>query len=79
MKAAIGSALRTEGPGYVAMLAFLAAYLLNVADAGRHAQAALNLAGAGIGAAYLYGKHALPSVISNLAWGLITIAGLMLR
>lgn len=61
------------------MLAFLAAYLLNVTDTGQHIQVALNLAGAGIGAAYLYNKHALPSVISNLAWGLITLAGLLIR
>ena len=71
--------LRTEAPGYIAMTAFLFAYLLNVVDAAGEAQATLNLTGAGAGAFYLYNKHAIPSMISNVAWGLITIAGLVLR
>ena len=69
---------RTEAPGYVAMLAFLCAYLLSVVGAGYVIQAVLNLLGASVGAAYLRKKDALPSVISNLAWAAITIAGLIL-
>lgn len=71
-------AFRTEAPGYVAMLAFLCAYLLSVLEAGPLIQAGLNLLGAAVGAAYLRKKDAIPSVISNLAWGAITIAGLTL-
>ncbi len=69
---------RTEAPGYVAMLAFLCAYLLSVVGAGHLIQAALNLLGASVGAAYLRKKDAIPSVISNLAWAAITLAGLMI-
>lgn len=61
------------------MLAFLGAYCLNVVGAGRLVQAGLNLAGAAVGAVYLHKKGAVPSVISNLAWGLITLAGLVVR
>lgn len=71
--------LRADAAGYFAMVAFLSAYLLNIAGAGRLVQAALNLAGSVVAAAYLYKKGAVPSVISNLAWVAITIAGLMLR
>ena len=69
---------RTEAPGYVAMLAFLCAHLLNVVEAGHLIQATLNLLGASVGAVYLRKKDAIPSVISNLAWAAITIAGLTL-
>lgn len=69
---------KTEAPGYVAMLAFLCAYLLSVFEAGHLVQAGLNLLGASVGAAYLRKKDAIPSVISNLAWAAITIAGLAL-
>lgn len=71
--------LRAEAPGYIAMIAFLFAYLLNTMGAAGGTQTALNLAGAGFGALYLYRKHALPSMISNVAWGLITIAGWLIR
>lgn len=70
--------IRAEAPGYVAMLAFLCAYLLSVAGADRLIQAALNLLGASVGAIYLRKKGARPSVISNLAWALITVAGVIL-
>lgn len=70
--------LRTEAPGYVAMVAFLCAYLLSVVGAGHLIQAALNLIGASVGAAYLRKKDAIPSVISNLAWAAITVTGLIL-
>lgn len=59
------------------MLAFLCAYFLSVAGTGRLLQAALNLIGASVGAFYLRKKDALPSVISNIAWATITIAGLV--
>lgn len=69
---------RTEAPGYVAMLAFLCAYLLDVVGAGHLIQATLNLLGAAVGAVYLRKKDAIPSVISNLAWAAITIVSLTL-
>jgi hypothetical protein len=72
-----GFSLRAEAPGYVAMIAFLSAYLLSVAGVGHLVQAALNLTGAAVGAAYLHKKNALPSVISNLVWAAITIAGII--
>ena len=75
MKRAGGS----ETAGYLAMLAFLVAYLLNMAGVAEQVQTALNLMGAGIAATYLYRKHAIPSVISNIAWGVITIAGAVFR
>jgi hypothetical protein len=71
--------LRDDATGYFAMVAFLSAYLLNIAGAGRLIQAVLNLAGSLVAAAYLYKKRAVPSVISNLAWVAITIGGLMLH
>lgn len=61
------------------MLAFLGAYCLNVAGTGHLVQAGLNLAGAAVASVYLHKKRAVPSVISNLAWGLITLAGLIVR
>jgi hypothetical protein len=61
------------------MLAFLCAYLLNVAEVGHIAQAALNLSGAAVGAAYLLSKDAVPSVISNLVWVAITVLGLIIQ
>ena len=70
--------IRAEAPGYFAMLAFLSAYLLDVAGAGQLIKAALNLAGAAVGAIYLQKKGALPSVISNLVWAAITVAGLII-
>lgn len=73
------SSIRPELAGYFAMVAFLSAYLLNVAGAGHLLQAGLNLAGAAVAAVYLYKKRALPSVISNVAWVAITLAGLILR
>lgn len=69
---------KSEAPGYIAMLAFLCAYLLSVVEAGHFIQAALNLIGASVGAVYLRKKDAIPSVISNLAWAAITIAGVIL-
>jgi len=77
-----GNAMRTlsgDAFGYIATLAFLLAYLLNIADVGPQLQIALNLVGAGVAASYLYRKHAIPSVISNIAWGAITIAGAVFR
>lgn len=67
-----------EGAGYVAMIAFLVAYLLSVADAGHRTQTVLNLLGAGLAGTYLYRKGAIPFVISNIAWGAITLAGAVL-
>lgn len=74
-----GHSIRSEVAGYLAMLAFLAAYLLNVAGVGPMAQAALNLSGGIAGATYLLGKHAVPSVISNLTWVAITLLGLIIQ
>jgi hypothetical protein len=71
--------LREEALGYFAMLAFLIAYLLSQAGMGHIAQAALNFIGAAVGAVYLLRKHAVPSVISNLAWGAITLVGLIIQ
>lgn len=71
--------IKSETAGYFAMVAFLSAYLLNVAGTGHLLQAALNLSGAAVAAFYLYKKGAVPSVISNLAWVAITLAGLMMR
>lgn len=73
-----GRSIRAEAAGYFAMLAFLSAYLLDVAGAGQLIKAALNLAGATVGAIYLQKKGAMPSVISNLAWAAITVAGLII-
>lgn len=70
---------RSERLGYFAMVAFLVAYLLSVTGGPHIVQALLNLSGAGAGALYLRNKNALPSVISNLAWAAITIAGLLTR
>jgi hypothetical protein len=73
------SSFRSESAGYFAMVAFLVAYALNVSGTGRLVQVALNLSGALAAAIYLNKKHAVPSVISNLAWVAITIGGLFLR
>lgn len=70
--------IRADAPGYFAMLAFLCAYLLDIVGAGHLIGAALNLVGAVVGAIYLQKKGAVPSVISNLAWAAITVAGLMI-
>lgn len=72
------SSIRLEAAGYIAMLAFLLAYLLNVVGRAYVAQAALNLIGAVIGALYLRRKKALPSMISNIMWAGITVVGLVL-
>lgn len=71
--------LKAEAAGYVAMLTFLVAYLLNVAGGSYVAQVALNLTGSAVGALYLAHKKAIPSVISNLAWAAITVASLIVR
>lgn len=76
--ASSASSIRLEAAGYIAMLAFLLAYLLNVVGTGYAVQAALNLIGAVIGALYLRRKKALPSVISNVTWAGITVVGLIL-
>lgn len=76
--ASCASSIRLETPGYIAMAAFLLAYLLNVLGGAPTIQAVLNLVGAVIGAIYLRRKHALPSVISNVTWAGITIVGLVL-
>jgi hypothetical protein len=76
---AVHQTLRSEAAGYFAMVAFLSAYLLNVAGAGHYVQAALNFSGAVVAAFYLHKKRAVPSVISNLAWVAITVAGLLMR
>jgi hypothetical protein len=78
-KTRLGRSLASEATGYLAMLAFLSAYLLSVAGAGRVVQAALNLTGAAVGAIYLHRKGAVPSVISNLAWVAITVLGLVIQ
>lgn len=72
-------AATSEAAGYLAMLAFLAAYLLNVAGLSQSIQFVLNLSGAAIGAGYLSTKGAVPSVISNVAWGAITVIGFIAR
>ncbi|MPZ13387.1 MAG: hypothetical protein GEU73_03000 [Chloroflexi bacterium] len=59
--------IREDAPGYVAALAFLAAYALLVVDAAPILQAALNLTGSGLAACYLWRKRALPNVILNVA------------
>lgn len=66
----------SEASGYFAMMAFLIAYLLNVAGDAYPAQVILNLSGAAVGANYLRKKGAIPSVISNIAWMAITLVGL---
>jgi hypothetical protein len=72
-----GRSLRKEAPGYLAAIAFLAAYLLLVAGSGRILQAALNLAGSGLATSYLWRKRAMPNVLLNVAWAVITVAGLI--
>ncbi len=72
-------AARKDAAGYLATLAFLLAYALTVIDTAPLLVAALNVGGALTAAAYLYGKKAVPSVISNLAWVVITIVGLAVR
>ena len=69
--------LRREAPGYLAAIAFLAAYILMVAGSSRAFQAALNLAGSGLAASYLWRKRAVPNVLLNVAWAVITVAGLI--
>ena len=64
--------------GYVSMLAFIVAYLLTVADVGYLLQWGFNIAGGAIGAIYLHRKKALPGVISNLGWVVITVADLIM-
>lgn len=71
--------LTSEGPGYLAMVAFLAAYLLMMAQIHYLVPALLNLVGSAGAAIYLRRKAALPSVISNLIWMAVTIIGLMTR
>ncbi|MBW3587951.1 MAG: hypothetical protein KY429_00840 [Actinobacteria bacterium] len=71
--------LTSEGPGYLAMVAFLAAYLLMVAQAHYLVPALLNLVGSAGAVIYLRRKAALPSLISNLIWMAVTIIGLMIR
>lgn len=70
---------RSEAPGYFAMMAFLIAYLLNVAGVAHVVQVIFNLSGAAISASYLRKKGAIPSVISNVAWMAITLVGLAVR
>ena len=77
MNALLARLMRGEAPGYFAMAAFLCAYLLNVADTGELVQTALNLSASVVGATYLLKKNALPSVISNVAWAIITMAGFL--
>jgi hypothetical protein len=71
-----GRTLRREAPGYLAAVAFLAAYLLMVAGS-RIFQAALNLAGSGLATSYLWRKRAMPNVLLNVAWAIIAVAGLI--
>jgi hypothetical protein len=78
-KPSSGGSLKSEAAGYFAMLAFLSAYVLSVAGVGPLFQAACNASGAAVAALYLRRKGAIPSVISNLLWLGITIAGLMMR
>lgn len=73
----VGRSIRGEAGGYFAMLAFLCAYLLDVLGTGQLMRAVLNLSGAAMGAIYLHGKGAVPSVLSNLAWAAITVVGLL--
>jgi hypothetical protein len=72
-----GRTLRQEAPGYLAATAFLVAYLLMVAGSGRIFQAALNLAGSGLATSYLWRKRAMPNVLLNVAWAIITVAALI--
>lgn len=71
--------VRSEASGYFAMMAFLIAYLLNVAGVTHLTQVILNLSGAAVAAGYLRKKGAIPSVISNIAWMAITLVGLAVR
>ncbi|MPZ14914.1 MAG: hypothetical protein GEU73_10920 [Chloroflexi bacterium] len=66
-----------DAPGYVAALAFLGAYALLVASAAPILQAALNLTGSGLAACYLWRKRALPNVLLNVAWAVITVIALL--
>jgi hypothetical protein len=72
-----GRTFREEASGYLAAVSFLVAYVLMVAGVGRISQAVLNLAGSGLAAVYLWRKRALPNVLLNVAWALITLAGLI--
>jgi hypothetical protein len=75
--ARLARALRREALGYLAAIAFLSAYALMIAGAARILQAALNLMGSGLAASYLWRKRALPNVLLNVAWAVITVAGLI--
>ncbi|MGH2710903.1 MAG: CBU_0592 family membrane protein [Actinomycetota bacterium] len=77
MRTAAAQAIRKDGTGYVATLAFLLAYALTVGDAAPMLAATLNVAGGLTAAFYLHGKGAVPSVISNLVWVVITLVGLV--
>jgi hypothetical protein len=71
------AAIRREALGYVATMAFLVAHAMTVAGAVPLLRAALNMGGALAAATYLYRKRAVPSVISNLVWVVITLVGLI--
>jgi hypothetical protein len=72
-----GRTLREEAPGYLAAVAFLSAYALGMAGAAAILQAALNLTGSGLATSYLWRKRAMPNVLLNVAWAVITVAGLI--
>lgn len=74
---AVTQAIRKDAPGYVATVAFLLAYALTVSDAVPALASTLNVAGGVTSAFYLRGKNAVPSVISNVIWVVITLVGLM--
>ncbi|HUH08062.1 MAG TPA: hypothetical protein VML96_09675 [Egibacteraceae bacterium] len=59
------------------MVAFLSAYGLMVAGAAPVLQALLNLLGCGTAARYLARKRAIPNVICNIIWAVITLIGLI--
>lgn len=73
---AAAQAIRRDAPGYVATVAFLLAYALTVGEAAPLLASTLNFAGGLTAAFYLHGKGAVPSVISNLVWVVITLVGL---
>lgn len=74
---AAAQAIRKDAPGYVATVAFLLAYALTVAEAAPMLASTLNVAGGLTAAFYLHGKNAVPSVISNVIWVVITLVGLV--
>jgi hypothetical protein len=72
-------AIRREAAGYLSMTAFLLAYGLMVIGAGQLVQSVLNLGGGVLAVCYLLRKGAVPSVIGNTVWVVLTLVRLALQ